>query len=138
MKTKKVVKSACRMCHGICQVLVHMEGDRVVKITGDPQSPISRGYLCPKGAAAPELLYHPDRIRQPLKRAGKRGENRWIPISWDEALEEVSGKFRAIKEESGAEYVGMTQGTGRPYENIFNRFANAFGTPNFTAPAHIC
>ncbi|MBU0994393.1 MAG: molybdopterin-dependent oxidoreductase [Proteobacteria bacterium] len=138
MKTKRIVKSACRMCHGICQVLVHMEGERVVKITGDPQSPISRGYLCPKGAAAPELLYHPDRIRQPLKRAGKRGENRWVPISWDEALEEIAGKFRAIKEESGAEYVGMTQGTGRPYENIYNRFANAFGTPNFTAPAHIC
>jgi len=48
------------------------------------------------------------------------------------------GKFRAIKEENGSEYVGMTQGTGRPYENIYNRFANAFGTPNFTAPAHIC
>lgn len=138
MKTKRVIKSACRMCHGICQVQVHLEGDRVVKITGDPQSPISRGYLCPKGAAAPELLYHPDRIRTPLKRAGKRGENKWTPISWDDALEEMADKFRTIKKESGSEYVGMTQGTGRPYENIYNRFASAFGTPNFTAPSHIC
>jgi len=50
------VRSACRGCHGVCQVLVHLEGDRVVKVTGDPDSPTSRGYLCPKGAAAPELL----------------------------------------------------------------------------------
>ncbi len=126
------------MCHGVCQVLVHLEGGKVVKITGDPQSPTSRGYLCHKGAATQELLYHPDRILRPLKRAGKRGENRWIPVSWDDALEEMAGKLRTIKEESGSEYVGMTQGTGRPYENIYNRFANAFGTPNFTAPAHIC
>ena len=52
-----------------------MEGGRVVKVTGDPDSPISRGYLCPKGAAAPELLYHPDRVTYPLRRKGKRGED---------------------------------------------------------------
>ena len=65
-----VVKSACRGCHGVCQVLVHMEGGRVVKVTGDPDSPVSRGYLCPKGAAAPELLYHPDRVTYPMRRKG--------------------------------------------------------------------
>ncbi len=126
------------MCHGVCQVLVHLDGDRVVKITGDPESPVSRGYICAKGAASPELLYHKDRILHPLRRAGRRGENRWEKISWDEALDEMAGRLRAIRKESGSEYFGMTQGTGRPYENIYNRFANAFGTPNFTAPAHIC
>lgn len=138
MSEKRIIKSACRMCHGVCQVLVHMEDERVVKITGDPESPTSRGYLCPKGAASPELLYHKARILHPLRRAGRRGENRWERISWDDALDEMAQRLLAIKEESGSEYVGMTQGTGRPYENIFNRFANAFGTPNFTAPAHIC
>jgi len=56
----RIVRTACCGCHGICQVLVYLEGDRVVKVTGDPESPTSRGYLCPKGSAAPELLYHPD------------------------------------------------------------------------------
>lgn len=55
----RMVRTACRGCHGVCQVLVHLDGDRVVKVTGDPDSPTSRGYLCPKGAAAPELLYIP-------------------------------------------------------------------------------
>ena len=51
MSGKRVVKSACRGCHGVCGVLVHMEGDRVVKVTGDPDCPTNLGYICPKGAA---------------------------------------------------------------------------------------
>jgi anaerobic selenocysteine-containing dehydrogenase len=135
---ERVVRSACRMCHGVCQVLVHLEGDRVVKVTGDPKSLTSRGYICSKGRAAPELLYHPDRVLHPLRRTGKKKENHWERVSWEEALDEVAQRLGAIKEESGSEYVGLAQGTGRPYENLFNRFANAFGTPNYTAPAHIC
>jgi len=42
-------------CHGVCQVLVHMEGDRVVRVAGDPDSPTSRGYICPKGQLAPKF-----------------------------------------------------------------------------------
>jgi anaerobic selenocysteine-containing dehydrogenase len=110
----------------------------VVKVTGDPKSPTSRGYLCPKGAASPELLYHPDRVVHPLRRAGRRGENRWVHITWDEALDEMSSRLTAIKNESGSEYFSMMQGTGRPYMGFTNRFANAFGTPNFTGVAHVC
>lgn len=44
-----VVRTSCRGCHGVCQVLVHMEGERVVKVSGDPESPTSRGFLCAKG-----------------------------------------------------------------------------------------
>lgn len=126
------------MCHGVCQVLVHMEGERVVKVTGDPESPTSRGYICPKGAASPELLYHPDRVLHPLRRKGKRGENKWEQISWNEALDEMAGRLKEIRKRYGAHYFGMMHGTGRPYENFGQRFAHAFGTPNFTGVAHIC
>ena len=138
MQNTRIIKSACRMCHGGCQVLVHMEEDRVIKITGDPESPASRGYICPKGAASAELLYHPDRVLQPLRRVGKRGENKWAPISWDEALDEMAERLLKIKRESGPQYFGMMHGTGRPYENLGARFASAFGTPNFTGVGHIC
>ncbi|GAB6909632.1 Anaerobic dehydrogenase, typically selenocysteine-containing (fragment) [Desulfosarcina cetonica] len=134
---KRVVRSACRMCHGVCQVLVHLDGDRVVKVTGDPDSPVSRGYLCPKGAASPELLYHPDRITYPLRRVGKRGENKWERILWETALDEMAERFARIKAESGSEYVAIGQGTGRPLIEFTLRFANAFGTPNFVAPSHV-
>jgi len=138
LSEKKIVRSSCRMCHGVCQVLVHLDGDRVVKITGDPDSPTSRGYICPKGAASPELLYHSDRLTHPLRRAGERGENKWERVSWDDALDEIAERLSAVKKESGPEYFGMMQGTGRPYTGFTNRFANAFGTPNFTGVAHIC
>jgi hypothetical protein len=62
------------MCHGGCGVLVYVENGKVVKIKGDPESPLNRGRICPKGMASIELLYHPDRLKYPLKRAGKRGE----------------------------------------------------------------
>ncbi len=134
----RVVRSSCRMCHGVCQVLVHMEEERVVKITGDPESLTSQGYICHKGRASPELLYHPDRLLYPMRRRGHRGENRWERVSWEEALGEMAEKLKAVKDESGPEYFAMMQGTGRPYTGFTTRFAYAYGTPNFTGVAHIC
>jgi anaerobic selenocysteine-containing dehydrogenase len=137
-QTARVVRSSCRGCHGVCQVLVHIEGGRIVKVAGDPDSPTSRGYICPKGTAAPEVLYHKDRLTHPLKRAGTRGENRWKRISWDQAISEIAERLDRVRSESGTEYFAMAQGTGRPYTEYTNRFAQAFGTPNFISPGHNC
>ncbi|MCJ7593365.1 MAG: molybdopterin-dependent oxidoreductase [Desulfobacterales bacterium] len=134
----RVIRSSCRGCHGVCQVLVHMKGDRVVKITGDPDSPTSRGFLCPKGAAAPEMLYHKNRLTHPVRRAGARGENKWERVSWDEAISDMVERMDRIRRESGSEYFAIAQGTGRPYTEFTIRFANAFGTPNFVSPGHLC
>lgn len=133
-----VVKSTCRGCHGVCGVLVHLKNGRVVKVTGDPDCPTSEGYICVKGKASVELLYHPDRLRFPLKRVGARGENQWQRVSWDEALDTVAQRLLKTKNEFGVESIGATQGTGRPYINFFGRFLNALGTPNRTGGRHIC
>ncbi|MCP4133047.1 MAG: molybdopterin-dependent oxidoreductase [bacterium] len=138
MNKNSIIKSACRMCHGVCQVNVHLENDKVVKITGDKESPTSKGYICPKGAASPELLYHPDRITHPLRRVGKPGENKWERISWEEAFKEITDKLSSIKQESGPEFFGLMHGTSRPYSDFAARFANAYGTPNYTNVGHIC
>jgi anaerobic selenocysteine-containing dehydrogenase len=136
--TGRIVRSSCRGCHGVCQVLVHMDGEQIVRVSGDPDSPTSRGYICPKGAAAPETLLHPDRLKYPLRRRGARGENKWERISWDDALTEMADRFDRIRKESGTEYLAIAQGTGRPYTEFTARFANAFGTPNFVNPGHLC
>jgi anaerobic selenocysteine-containing dehydrogenase len=133
-----VFRSSCRGCHGVCQVLVHLQDGKVVEVAGDPDSPTSRGFICPKGLAAPAALYHPDRLSTPLRRAGARGENRWEPVSWDQALGEMAERFAAIRSESGSEYLAVAQGTGRPYTEFTMRFANALGTPNFVNPGHLC
>ena len=74
-ESEKVVKSACRMCHGVCGTLVHLKNGKVMKVTGDKDCPTSLGYTCAKGRASPEFLYHPDRLKFPLKRVGAKGEN---------------------------------------------------------------
>jgi anaerobic selenocysteine-containing dehydrogenase len=126
------------MCHGVCGVLVHLENGKVVKVSGDPECPTSRGYICSKGKASVELLYHPERLQYPLKRAGERGENKWQRISWDEALDTVSDKLLRLKAEFGAESIAGAYGTGRPYYVFFHRFLNSLGTPNRVTFAHVC
>ncbi len=133
-----IVKSACRMCHGVCGTLVHIKEGKVVKVTGDRDCPTSRGYICAKGRASVELLYHPDRLKFPLKQLGSKGENHWQRISWDEALDTIANKFSKIKDEFGAESIVGTQGTGRPYTALFQRFMNCLGAPNRTGSIHIC
>jgi anaerobic selenocysteine-containing dehydrogenase len=134
MGVAKIYKSACRTCHGGCGVLVHVEDGKVVKVKGDPESPLNKGKLCPKGAASVENLYHPDRLKHPLKRAGKRGEGKWDRISWDEALDTIVSKINEIKDSHGIESVGIGMGTGRHHFMHVLRFANALGTPNWCEP----
>lgn len=136
--SESIVKSTCRGCHGVCGVRLHMRDGRLVRVTGNPDSLTSRGYICVKGRAAPELLYHPDRLQYPLKRSGNRGEDHWQRIGWDEALDTVSKKLLAVKREYGAESIVGARGTGRPYYVLFHRFLNCLGTPNRLGYAHTC
>lgn len=139
METSRFVRTSCRGCHGVCQVLVHLDSQgRPVKITGDPDSPTSRGYICPKGASGIKIAMHPDRLLYPLRRTGQRGEGHFERITWEEALSEIADKFAAIRRESGPEYVALCQGTGRPYTEFTGRFIHALGSPNYISPGHNC
>lgn len=137
--TGRIVRTSCRSCHGVCQVLVHLDArGTIVRITGDKQSPTSAGYICPKGAHAAELLYHPDRLQRPLARKKGRGEGAWEPVSWDTATDMIAERFAAIRRESGPEYLAIAQGTGRPYSEFTARFCHALGSPNLVGPGHNC
>jgi anaerobic selenocysteine-containing dehydrogenase len=95
------VLSTCGLCAAGCGIRVRVVEGRAVKVEGNPNSPINRGRLCARGQAALELLYHPDRVPGPLCRAGARGENRWLPLSWDEAIARLAaelGQLRAAGE----------------------------------------
>lgn len=127
-------KSICRVCHGGCGAIVHIEDGKVTKIKGDPDSPISRGWMCPKGIHSPDIANHPDRLKTPLKRMGERGEGRWSEISWDQALTEICAKLSQLRAESGPESVALGQGTGRHHYMRVVRFANQLNTPNWYEP----
>ena len=109
--TSQVYKSACRMCHGGCGVLVHVVDGIIRKVTGDPDSPLNKGQLCPKGAAGIDIVYHPDRLTHPMKRVGARGEGRWARIGWDEAYDIIAEKLERIIAENGPESIAIGTGT---------------------------
>jgi anaerobic selenocysteine-containing dehydrogenase len=139
MVEKKVIKSTCGMCFAACGVRVHIAGGKVVKVKGDPDSPVNGGVICPKGLATPEVAYHPERLQHPLKRIGEKGEGKWEQISWKEALDTVAAEFVNARGTYGAESVVFIQGSAKGLIDNYNeRLANAFGTPNFATTGHVC
>jgi len=138
MASEGMIKSCCNMCYRMCGVLVHLRGGKVTKVEGDPDCPVNRGRLCIKGPAAVERLYHPDRLKYPLKRAGARGEGKWQRISWDEALETIAEAMNSAKEKYGAESVAFSNGDPKGYEAYLVRLCNVFGTPNICDTRHVC
>jgi len=129
-----VFKSTCRMCHGGCGALLHVRDNRLVRVEGDPTSPMNRGAMCIKGKATVDMVYHPDRILRPMKRRGKRGSGDFEYISWDEALDGIADKLKLIRKQYGAEGVALGQGTGRHHYINFIRFVNSLGSPNWVEP----
>ncbi len=117
---KEIIRTVCEGCMSGCGVLVHREDGKVTGITGDPDHPQNRGRLCIKGVTYDELVYHPDRIKHPLKRVGVRGEGKWMEISWDQALDEIAAKLNDIRKRSWTRsdhprVRDLPQGRGDPY-----------------------
>ena len=140
MNDAKDIKAFCaRMDHGGCGVLVEVEKGRIKNITGDPDCPANYGKLCPKGKAAMELIYHPDRLIHPLKSTGDRGSGKWTKITWDEALDTIAGRIKAYKVEFGAQSIVLAEGAPRGLEYLFTyRLAAALGTPNVVTTGALC
>ena len=130
----KVLKSVCRSCHGGCGTLLHVTDGRLTKVEGDRDSPLNKGRLCPIGTSTLDLVYHPERLKYPLRRTGPRGGGQWKRLSWDEALGEIAERLQTIKRECGAEAIAMGTGTGRHHIRWVSRFGHALGTPNWCEP----
>jgi anaerobic selenocysteine-containing dehydrogenase len=94
--------------------------------------------MCSKGLAFHQLVYHPDRVKYPLKRVGKKGEGKWERITWDEAFDAIVNKLKQVIKENGAESIVLAQGTSREGESFLARFGNLLGTPNVMAAGHFC
>jgi len=136
--SEEVLKSCCNMCYRVCGVLVHLDDGKVTRVEGDPECPVNRGSLCVKGLAAAEALYHPDRLKYPLKRVGARGEGKWQRVSWDEALETIAQAMNGAKEKYGAESVVFSHGDPKGFEHYIWRLCNVFGTPNICDTRPVC
>ena len=101
-------RTYCKVCMVHCGLLVDVAGDRVVKVRGDREHPISKGYTCPKGRATGQIHHDPDAITQPLMRK----EGALVAVTWDEALDDIAAKLRSLIDRHGGHAVGINFGSG--------------------------
>ena len=134
----------CALCISRCGALAVVENGRFVALEPDPSHPTGRA-LCAKGRAAPELVYHPDRLLYPLKRTRPKGDPDpgWQRISWDEALELTAARLRTIADEHGPESVvfsAASPSTSAMDDAIMwlQRLMFAFGSPNLCISLELC
>ncbi len=102
------VKTTCGYCSVGCGMLVGVRDDRAVAVRGNPDHPVNRGKLCPKGLSEHHILSAPGRAKQPLLRK----DGVLTPVSWDEALDTMVSRIRDIQQRHGNESLGVV-GTGQ-------------------------
>ena len=130
----RVVPTFCELCFWKCGVLAHVKDGRVTKLEGNPKHPLSKGRLCPRGTGGIGMLYDPDRLKKPLVRTQKRGEQIFEEVSWDAALNEVAENLLRVREKYGPEALALfSHGFGGSW---FKHLVTAYGTPNVAAPSY--
>lgn len=144
MPTSERVHGYCAMCVSRCGSIAVVEDGRFRRLEPDPSHPTGKA-LCAKGRAAPELVYHADRLTHPLKRTRPKGtgDAGWEPVSWDEALDLTAARLREISDRHGPESVvfsAASPSTSAVDDVLMwiERLRRAFGSPNFCGSVELC
>ena len=134
----------CALCIARCGTVATVEASRFTRLDPDPSHPTGQA-ICAKGRAAPELVYHPERLKYPLRRTRPKGDRDpgWERIGWDEALNLTAAAMRRIKEQHGPHAVALTSSSPSTTaigdsSGFIQRLANAFGTPNANITLDLC
>ena len=119
-------------CADTCSVLAKVEDGRLVKVEGDSSHPVTQGFLCRKLSPAPARVYRDDRLATPLRRTGPKGSGQFEPVSWDDALATIAGRWQAIVAQDGPQAIVPFFGSGTEGlvhgEISGKRFFNRLGT----------
>ncbi len=126
------VRTVCAHdCPDMCSLLVHVDNDRIVRVEGDPDQKFTAGFACGKVNRDAELVHSPDRLTMPLRRTGAKGSGEFLPISWNEALDEIETRWKAIIRESGPEAIlgyAYSAHQGLMNRGLTNGLFHALGT----------
>src|SRR5215472_11355970 len=134
----------CGLCIARCGTIATVENGRFTRLDPDPTHPTGAA-ICAKGRAAPELVYHKDRLKRPLRRTRPKGDSDpgWEEISWDAALDQIAAAMRRISEQHGPEAVAFSLSSPSTTAIADSaafvvRLMNAFGTPNMVSALELC
>ena len=137
---REAIPTACWQCVSRCPMIGYVEGERLVKLEGQPDSIRTEGKVCAKAQAGINQVYDPDRVLYPMRRVGKRGEGKWKRVSWDEALDELTGRLQKLRDEGHPEkfmfhYGRMKASSSKLIKSLF--LAN-YGTGSIGNHTSIC
>ena len=136
--------STCQGCTQWCAVQIFVEGGRAVRVRGNPLSKTNHGYVCPRGHMIPQQVYDPDRIKTPMKRTnaakGRGIDPKFVPISWDEALDIVADKMMELRKAGEPQKLLYMRGRYSPTSTdlLYGTLPKVFGTPNYFSHSAIC
>ena len=129
----RTVPTYCDLCFWKCNAIAHVRDGQPWKITGNPDDPLSRGRLCPRGTGGVGAYFDPDRLRAPLMRRSARGREEWVEVTWDEALTHIAERMQKIKSQYGPEAVALfSHGIGGTF---LKHTLKAYGITNIAAPS---
>ena len=119
----EIRQSVCDICTpGMhCGLDCYVKDGKIIKIEGTKEHPLNKGRLCTKGLANRQYLYREDRLLTPLKRVGERGEGKFEPISWEEAIDTIAEKLLDIREKEGPDKVAFYAGYSKYFRFMFRR-----------------
>ncbi|MFB3124170.1 MAG: molybdopterin-dependent oxidoreductase [Woeseiaceae bacterium] len=124
--------TVCNQCSAGCGISVRIREGKAKKIEGNPVHPVSQGRLCARGQSGLNVLYNPDRIREPLTNAGQRGTGDFYPISWDEVLTTIGSRIGRLKIENNASRVRLLTGRVRGHlDELFAQFMGLLGSDHY-------
>ncbi len=132
---EKWLATSCLNCPARCGIRVRVVNGKAVKITGNPSSIVSEGKVCPRAHVGLQVLYDSGRILSPVKRGnrekGRGVDPQWTPISWDQALNELTQRLKSLRDAAQPHKLLLFSGLNTvSSEDVIARFADAFGTPN--------
>ncbi|MBI4375426.1 MAG: molybdopterin-dependent oxidoreductase, partial [Elusimicrobia bacterium] len=132
LEKEEYLPAVCKMCPALCMLEIRVVNGKPVGVAGKPGHPLSQGTICPKGNAILQELYHPDRLRHPIRQKGARGSDQWERISWDEAHQVLRSKLSDLLSRKKADRLAVIAAPIRDIRHeLQRRFARVFPTPHF-------
>ena len=138
------VSSTCQGCTQWCAIQIYVQGGRAVKVRGNPLSKTNHGYVCPRGHMIPQQVYDPDRIKTPMKRTnpakGRGVDPKFVPISWDEALDTVAEKMMELRRAGQPDKLMYMRGrySSTSTDLLYGTLPKIWGTGQYFSHSALC
>ena len=120
---EREVRSFCRICNAMCGIIVTVDGDTVVRVRGDDDHPLSRGYTCPKGRALGALHHDPRRLDRP-----SFGDDHRSPVDWESVIDDISDRISSSIAAHGPDSIAMYFASGSAFDTAGRRTSERFLT----------